>query len=290
MKAWEGKGSVFVVTKSLEIYQELLRLNDPSMCRWLSASTSCGDRDGRDGRDGIDGEDDDDTKSTSTVQMDDAAPDIGVICLVTPQLSYEKAKAGLPTCFLFGRDSARRKIDVCLGRKNKTSLSRVHFALGLKNDTWAVQNMFGSGTLVNRDTMLNPDMPSYALWPGRVNHICAADIELDLYCRNSRDAATYLMDHRYPPVVPPDSRTESSGTSLTTTGTVPLPNVPPELANRLYLLEEQVLPTRTAIKKFLAMDGWTCDRYVFKKYPSSMAQQDALNKRLTLLRPLPVSS
>ncbi|KAH6637034.1 hypothetical protein F5144DRAFT_547055 [Chaetomium tenue] len=126
--------------------------------------------------------------------------------------------------------------------------------------------MFGSGTLVNRDTMLGPDMPSYALWPGRVNHILVAGIELDLYCRNSRDAATYLMDHRYPPSVPPDSRTESSGTSLTTTGTVSLPSVPPELANRLYLLRNRC----------------------YQPYPSSMTQQDALNKRLTLLRPLPV--
>jgi hypothetical protein len=82
MKVWEGEGSVFIVTRSFEIYQELERLNSASMCHWLS--TSGPSDDGNDG----------DARSTSTIQAEDDASDIGVLCLQTPQFSYEKAKTG----------------------------------------------------------------------------------------------------------------------------------------------------------------------------------------------------
>jgi hypothetical protein len=276
MEAWEGQGSVFLVTRSFELYQELERLNGDSMCRWLSASAPSAD-------------DDDDAKSTSTIQTDTTTPDLGTLCLRIPQFSYEKTKAGLPTCFLFGRDSARRKVDVCLGRKTKNSLSRVHFGLGLKNDHWAVRNLCDSDMEVNRDTLLTPGTPSYALWPGRVNIIRVADIELELYCRHPRDADTYMSDNSHLPLTRPlDNAESSSGTSLTTTGNLLPTCIPPRLADRLYILDEE-LPSRTPVKKILALDAWTCARYALKEYPSSGPQQDALNGRLALLRPLSVS-
>ncbi|KAG7288939.1 hypothetical protein NEMBOFW57_005299 [Staphylotrichum longicolle] len=197
MEAWEGEGSVFLVTRSFGVYEELAKLNGfpESMCRWLPASASV--------------EDGDDAKSTSTVRTDAAAPDIGVICLRAPQFTYEKKKAGLPTCFLFGRQSPRRKVDVCLGRRTKTSLSRVHFALGLKNDTWAIRNLCDFDTIVNRDTVLAPGTPTYALWPGRLNTVEVADIELELYCRDSRDAATLdAIDKRVALLDPVPTREE----------------------------------------------------------------------------------
>ena len=67
MEAWEGEGSVFIVARSFEIYQELKKLNDPSMCRWLAASAPRGgDEDGGENRD------DGDAESISTVQTDGA--------------------------------------------------------------------------------------------------------------------------------------------------------------------------------------------------------------------------
>jgi hypothetical protein len=289
MQAWEGEGSVFIVTRSFEIYQELKKLNDASMCRWLSPSCPrVGDEDGsEDGERGDDG----DAESISTVHTDPTAPDIGAICLRTPQFTYEKPKAGLPTCFLFGRDAVRRKIDVCLGRRTKSRLSRVHFALGLKNDTWAIRHLCEDVTLVNGDTKLVPGTPSYALWPGRVNTIRVADIELELYYRDSRDATTYWTDHRDLPLTRPqeDTNTESSGTSLTTTtvGSGPIPNIPLPLTDRFYILEEHTLSSRTAVKKFLAIHAWAFTHHVLKDY--SRSQLGSLNKRLRLLDPLPVS-
>ncbi|KAK4104759.1 hypothetical protein N658DRAFT_556570 [Parathielavia hyrcaniae] len=277
MEAWEGEGSVFVVTRSYELYRELERLNGQSMCRWLSASTS-----------GVD--DDDDAKSTSTVQTDATTPDIGVLCLRAPQFSYEKSKAGLPTCFLFGRHSARRRVDVCLGRKSKTSLSRVVFALGLKNDIWAVRNMCDMDTLVNHDTLISPGTPSYALWPGRPNFIRVADIELELYCRHPYDADTFMADDRHLPIEAPSlDGTESSATSLTTTGHARPTNIPPQLPDSLYVLDDQTLPSKTPVKKILAIDAWSFTYYVLKEYPSSKAHQDILNQRLALLCPLPLA-
>jgi hypothetical protein len=58
LEAWDGEGSVFIVVRSFEVYQELERLNGRSMCRWLSTSASS------------DNEDQDDSKSTSTIQTD----------------------------------------------------------------------------------------------------------------------------------------------------------------------------------------------------------------------------
>ena len=116
---------VFVVVRSFEIYQELQRLNGDSVCRWLSASPPSVD-------------DSDDAHSISTIKTGSPVPDIGVLCLRSPRFSYEKTKAGLPTCFLFGRRSGPRKVDVYLGRNRQSEVSRVHFALGLKHGTWAI--------------------------------------------------------------------------------------------------------------------------------------------------------
>ncbi|KAK4148494.1 hypothetical protein C8A00DRAFT_38930 [Chaetomidium leptoderma] len=73
MEAWRDEGSsVFIVTRSFEVYQELEKLNSESTCRWLSVSAPS---------------ENDDAKSISTIQEDSTAPDIGVLCLGTPQFS-----------------------------------------------------------------------------------------------------------------------------------------------------------------------------------------------------------
>jgi hypothetical protein len=275
LDAWDGEGTVFIVTRSFEVYQELERLNGHSLCRWLAASPPCND---------------DDVESIATIQTDDDLPDIGVICLRAPRLSYEKSKAGLPVCFLFGRRSASPKVDAYLGRSTKSGMSRVHFALGLVNGHWAVRNLCRYETIVNRDTPLTYTTPSLALQPGRRNIIRVADLELELYCRDIDVAANHLMDSASLPLLEHQEGTDPSGTSsLTTTPDAGPTTIPPQLADRLYLLEEQTLPSRTQVRKFLAMDAWTLARYAVKDYSSSTLDLEALNKHLALLRPLPVS-
>jgi hypothetical protein len=277
LDAWDGGGSVFIVTRSFEVYQELARLNSPSLCRWLSASPPS--------------KDDDDVESIATVQTDDhALPDIGVIGLGAPRLSYEKSKAGLPVCFLFGRRSANPKVDVYLGRSTKSGMSRVHFALGLVNGNWAVRNLCRYETLVNGDTPLTRTTPSLALQPGRRNIIRVADLELELYCRDINVAASRLTDSASLPFLEHREGTDPSSSSLTTTPDAGPTYIPPQLADRLYILKEQALPSRTQVKKFLALDAWTYARYVVKGFSSSTSHLDALNKRLALLRSLPVST
>lgn len=68
LEAWDGEGSVFVVVRSFEIYQELQRLNGDSVCRWLSASPPSVD-------------DSDDAHSISTITTDFPVPDIEILCL-----------------------------------------------------------------------------------------------------------------------------------------------------------------------------------------------------------------
>ena len=299
LMAWYDQGSIFMVTRSFEVYQELERLNRGLMCCWISASTptednvdSGGEDDNADDGDPDDGDDgEEDSKSVSTVRADPIAPDIGVICLHTPRFFYEKMKAGLPTCFLFGRQSAGRKVDVCLGRSSKIGLSRIHFAVGLKNGIWAVRHMCPTDiTTVNGQIDLIPATPSCVLWPGRVNTIQVADIKLEIYCRDQHDTAPHLRDEDYYlPLVKPLDKTESSGTSLTTVAGALPTHITPPMASRIYMLEERTLPSRTPVKKFLAMDAWTSALYTIKEYPFSKAQQDMLNSRLALLRSLPVS-
>jgi hypothetical protein len=38
------------------------------------------------------------------------------------------------------------------------------------------------------------------------------------------------------------------------------------------------------VKKFLALDAWTCSMYVVKEYPHTPSQLDAIDKRLALLK------
>jgi hypothetical protein len=81
----------------------------------------------------------------------------------------------------------------------------------------------------------------------------------------------------------------ASGTSLTTAGALQPDIVPPHQADQLYLLRERNIQSRTQVPTFLAMDPWTCSLYVLKEYPHSSLQKDAIDKRLALLKPLPVS-
>lgn len=282
MEAWDGEGSVFVVVRSFEVYQELEKLNGSSICRWLSISAPFGD--GEDGND--DDDDEDEEKSTSTIQTNSAAPDIGVICLRAPQFSYEKNQAGLPTCFLFGRKAAKRRVDVFLGRGSKTSLSRIHFALGIKSDVWAVRNLCDFETVVNRDTSLGPGSPGFALRPDQGNVIQVADIVFEVYCREPRVAATYLADSSFPPELPFDGTDPTGTSSMTTTGPAQGANIPRDLDPRRYIFQHERLESRTRVRKFRALDAWTCIRYAAKQYPRS--QEPALRKHLELLATIPV--
>lgn len=292
LDAWDGEGSVFVVVRSYEVYKELERLNGgSSMCRWLSASPPSQATSQQPHQEDGDDDYDDDARSVSTAVTDAASPDIGVIRLGAPRFSYEKAKAGLPACFLFGRRCSKRTADIHLGRSSKTSVSRFHFALGLKNGNWAVRHIGRFKTVVDTDTPLNRTTPSLALRPGRCHVIRVADIDLELYCRDIAVAATFLMDNTSLPLEHPRAGTDPSGTTSLTTAPGPPPtDVPAQLKDRLYVLEEQVFPGRTDVVKCLAMDGWTCARYVVKLYPYSSTQYDALRTRIALLDPLPVSA
>jgi hypothetical protein len=308
LRAWDdevwdhGKACVFLVVKSFEVYQELERLNGTEMCRWLSPS-SCAPRGESSGNGGVndidididngDDDEDDDAMSIATIQTDAACPSLGVIRLGVPRFLFEKKKAGLPACFLFGRKSAVRRVDVVLGAGSKTSLSRVHFALGLKNNTWAVRNMCDFETEVNKDIPLGPGTPGFALWPERGNLIHVADLEFELYCREPSLAASYLADNYSipPPTLPFDGTVSSGASSRTTVGPPQDPDAPSQrlgtLDIRRYILEHETLESRTGIWKFLALDAWTCARYVAKQY--SPSQEPAARRRLDLLSPLPVS-
>jgi hypothetical protein len=282
MQAWDGEGCIFIVVRSFEIYQELEKLNGTSMCRWLSTSALSGD--GDDGND--DDDEDDDAESTSTIKTDAAAPDIGVICLRTPQFSYEKNKAGLPTCFLFGRKAAKRRVDVFLGRGSKTSLSRIHFALGIKGDVWAVRNLCDFETVVNRDTSLGPGSPGFALRPDQGNAIQVADIAFEVYCREPRVAAMYLADSSFPPELPFDGTDPTGTSSMTTADAAQGVDLQRDLDPRRYIFPHERLESRTRTRKFLALDAWTCIRYAAKQYPPS--HEPALRAHLELLAPIPV--
>lgn len=283
MEAWDGEGCVFIVVRSFEVYQELEKLNGGSMCRWLSTLAPSGNGDGDDDDDE---DEDEDAKSTSTIQTGSMAPGIGVICLRAPQFSYEKNQAGLPTCFLFGRKAAKRRVDVFLGRGSKTSLSRIHFALGIKSDVWAVRNLCDFETLVNRDTSLGPGSPGFALRPDQGNVIQVADIVFEIYCREPRVAATYLTDSSFPPELPFNGTDPTGTSSMTTADPAQGTDIPQELDPRRYIFQHERLESRTRTRKFLALDAWTCIRYAAKQYPRS--QEPALRKHLELLAPVPV--
>ncbi len=290
LDAWDHEGSVFLVVRSLEVYKELERLNGRSMCRWLSGTppSNPSQQSQLSRRDNDD--DDDDTRSIVTVEADAAPPDVGVICLRAPRFSYEKSKAGLPSCFLFGRRSSQRNVDVHLGGNSKKLVSRVHFALGLKNGHWAIRNVGPLETHLNRDIPLKRGTPSVALRPGRCKIVQVADIELEFYCRDPRIAADYLSDTPSLPLEGPRESTDPSGTStLTTTPGLQPTEVPQNPDERFYILDEQPLPSRTKVQKCLGLEAWTCARYAIKIYPSSPQQQDALARRLALLGQLPVS-
>lgn len=147
---------------------------------------------------------------------------------------------------------------------------------------------------MKHDAPLRHDTPTFALQPGRCNVVRVAHIELKLDCRDIGAAATYLIDNFSVLLTrtrPDDEGTDPSSTSsLTTTPDWMGPTtVPPSLADRLYTLRERAPPSRTQIEKFLAVDPWTCDRFAFICYPSCQPQIDILERRLALLRPLPVS-
>ena len=193
---WDGEeGCVFLVFRSREVFLELQQFNDRSACRWFTAGSNSFD-------DELDHGDDSDARSTSTIQTDVGSPALGVIRLRAPQFVYEKAKDGLPACFLFGRRSTARRADVILGRGSKERMSRIHFALGLKLDAWAVCAMSGMRLTVN-DTTLVSGMPGFALWPERGNRIQVADLDFEIYCREPRVAAQCLVDGWSTPPGPP---------------------------------------------------------------------------------------
>ena len=299
--AWDGEGCVFLVFKRYEVFLELERLNGSSMCRWLpplpprrdsgngndQGNDHANDYYGNDNRNA--NGDDDDARSTSTIRTDGAAPGVGAVCLGAPQFLYEKAAAGLPACFLFGRRAAVRRADVLLGRGSKDGVSRIHFALGLKRDTWAVCAMSGAKTTVNQYTTLVSGTPGFALVPGRGNSIQLADIEFEIYCREPRVAAQYLADGRtLPPSLPPDGAVSSSASSRLTVGTAQgAQPAPGEQGVRYYVLQHEPLESRTDTEKFLALDAWTCARYAAKQYMRE--QEPALRQHLSLLDALPVS-
>lgn len=214
----------------------------------------------------------------------------GLMALTVPQYLHEKQRENLPSCFLFGRHSRKHKIDVCLSPMGDfTALSRSHFGIGVRKSCWVLQSLNGSVVVGSRD--LDPGMPCFALNPDEPNEIEIGDgdIRLNIYCRKPQTA----MDNFEPIFGQLDlddlevAEVGDGLASMTTTRPAIASTKRRALPNGLIVLKTRPIKSRTN-KKWVALDGWTCDYYVAKEY--QLGEREILQQRLELLQRLPVCS
>ncbi|KAF0318453.1 hypothetical protein GQ607_014371 [Colletotrichum asianum] len=220
----------------------------------------------------------DNSEESSSTPGPEAGPTGGVLLFSGPKNLHEKLRANIPDGFLAGRQKTLN--DIVFGPKFG-QVSRHHFAVGIYKDQWVVFNMSRNGTWVNGD-YLQGENSLLALNPEMESEIRLGNPPFSLFIRCQRPNIARLRD------LWPNRDTTLSEVDNTSQGTtVATTNDLGEGSSllRIYYLEDHKIPSRTGVKKILALNARTCDLHVAKAYP--IADRDRLQERIELLQSLP---
>lgn len=218
-------------------------------------------------------------KDPSSTPGPESGPSGGVLLFKDPKSLHEKLRKRLPDGFVAGRQEQLNDLD--LG-PDFPRVSRHHFAIGLYKSKWVVFNLSRNGTWVN-DYFLCGEKNLLALNPDEENEIRLGSPPLSLFIRCHAACVKDL----WPNYDTTFSETDNAS-QVTSVATVQYhPGAGPDLP-LIYYLKDRELPSRTQVRKILALNAMTCEVHVAKAYP--ILEKHRLQKRIALLQALPHAS
>lgn len=262
--------AIFIVIRSLDFYETLVELNKSAHCefKWFSSP------------------DPNDALSDCTALTQEQAHEYGAIRLEQPMYLYEKKRKGYKPSFLFGRfPEHRRLVDVAFSREK--SISRVCFGLFPSLEfhyNWMIQS-FGSPILVNGLYRIDKWKPLISLHPDEANLVRINNIELELYCD-----LQFNLDEDVERIFDLSMRLDlnlSYGSSQASTTTIAESLQESDKVEDVYLLHQTWESSDGNTTYILAMDPWTCVKYIAKPY--ALDDRTGLEKRVQAFQKLPVS-
>jgi len=262
--------AIFIVIRSLDFYKTLVDLNKLVHCefKWFSSP------------------DLNDALSDCTALTQEQAHEYGAIRLERPMYLYEKNRNGYKPSFLFGRiPEHQRLVDVAFSREK--SISRVHFALfhGLEfHYNWMIQS-FGSPILINGLYRIDKRDPLISLHPDEANVVQVNNMEFEFYCNPQ-----FKLDENIERMFDLSMRLDldlSYGDSQSSATTISEHVQESGKVEDVYLLHQTWESSDGKTTYILAMDPWTCIKYIAKQH--KLDYRTTLEKRIQAFQKLPVN-